>query len=483
MGFDIRSTISNLGMTFGATLAGLVAAGAASAQTTPIPLAPTFQCRELPIHPDPDLPVLKPIFRSMTDLSENEFDCLAWQDFVYLMWPAQANQRGVPDPSRKIGASGPTVWESYRTADTVFLPEGRDPGPWQQLELMSTLQPSLAQQVASGAVRNLTQTTKVSRPVMGTILQNAAAFPPPILNGISQAGGGTLYDLNGFPVYYEVAMDQVQYDYIRQYKLYNAYRQAVYARSNVINLPAGTRENQLGAVEVKAAWKVLTDAERHSDRFHTIQALLGGAKTPVTVGLVGFHVFVVNGVQGAWATFAQMDNAPSRKAATSGKFNFFNPSCKTSDGKPCPVNVKDADPGQVVQVTPDADAATKLNTYMHYILQQADAKTPWQYYNLIDVQWALDPQVLSGLTPPVSVPLPNGTPNIPAPNKDFLNPVLETFLQLPYPPLLGRLTPGNSCLGCHQYATTAAVGIQQPPYATSYSFMLGRAQALPTDAP
>jgi len=61
--------------------------------------------------------------------------------------------------------------------------------------------------------------------------------------------------------------------------------------------------------------------------------------------------------------------------------------------------------------------------------------------------------------------------------------VLETFLQLPYPPLLGRLTPGNSCLGCHQYATTAAVGIQQPPYATSYSFMLGRAQALPTDAP
>ena len=483
MGFDIRTTISNLGMTFGATLAGLVAAGAAGAQTTPIPLAPTFQCRELPVHPDPDLPVLKPIFRSMTDLSEDEFDCLAWQDFIYLMWPAQANQRGVPDPNRKIGASGPTVWESYRTADTVFLPEGRDPGPWQQLELMSTLQPSLAQQVASGAVRNLTQTTKVSRPVLGTILQNAAAFPPPILNGISQAGGGTLYDLNGFPVYYEVAMDQVQYDYIRQYKLYNAYRQAVYARSNVINLPAGTRENQLGAVEVKAAWKVLTDAERHSGRFHTIQALLGGAKTPVTVGLVGFQVFVVNGVQGAWATFAQMDNAPSGKAATSGKFNFFNPNCKTSDGKPCPVNVKDADPGQVVQVTPDADAATKLNTYMHYILQQADAKTSWQYYNLIDVQWALDPKVLSGLTPPVSVPLPTGKPNIPAANRDFLNPVLETFLQLPYPPLLGRLTPGNSCLGCHQYATTAAVGILQPPYATSYSFMLGRAQALPTDAP
>ena len=76
----------------------------------------------------PDLPKIAPNFRSTTDLSENEFDCLAWQDLIYLMWPAQANQRGIPDPYRKLGASGPTVWESYRNADTVFLPEGRDRG-------------------------------------------------------------------------------------------------------------------------------------------------------------------------------------------------------------------------------------------------------------------------------------------------------------------------------------------------------------------
>ena len=248
---------------------------------------PTFRCKEviIPPGPDPDLPKIAPNFRSTTDLSENEFDCLAWQDLIYLMWPAQANQRGIPDTYRKLGASGPTVWESYRTADTVFLPEGRDPGPWQQLQLMTTLQPSLAQQVANGAVRNLTMTAKVSRPVLSTILQNAAAFPPAILKGISQAGGGTLYDLNGFPVYYEVAMDKPQYDYIRDHQLYNAYRQAVYARTNVISLPAGTKDNPLGAVEVKAAWKVLTDAERHSGRFHTIQALLGGSKNTVTVGL------------------------------------------------------------------------------------------------------------------------------------------------------------------------------------------------------
>ena len=69
-------------------------------------------------------------------------------------------------------------------------------------------------------MRNLTMTSKVSREVLSSILQNAAAFPPPILNGISQAGGGTLYDLNGLPVYYEVAMDKVQYDYIHDHQLY-----------------------------------------------------------------------------------------------------------------------------------------------------------------------------------------------------------------------------------------------------------------------
>jgi hypothetical protein len=114
-------------------LAAVIAAGSAGAQSANQP--PTFRCRELPINPDPDLPQIKPIFRSETDLSEDEFDCLAWQDLIYLMWPAKSDDRGVPDPTRKLGASGPTVWESYRTADTVFLPYGADPGPWQQLQL------------------------------------------------------------------------------------------------------------------------------------------------------------------------------------------------------------------------------------------------------------------------------------------------------------------------------------------------------------
>ena len=452
-----------------AVLAGFAVgcAGTAQAQTPP-PGPPAYRCQEvlIPPGPDPHLPKIQPLFRTNSGLTENDFNCLAWQDFIYLIWPAKAGQRGQPNPQARLGARGPTVWESYRTEETVFLPNGVDPGPWQQLQLMATLHPSLAQQVADGDVRHLTSTSKVSRGVLASLLREGSALPAPVLDSISQAGGGTLYDLNGNPVYYEVSMDQPQYDYIHTNKLYNAYDQVTFARTNVVNLPAGADSTTPGAIETKAAWKVLSDVEQKSGRFFTAQALLGGAKTPVTVGLVGFHAFIVTGGQGVWATFQQMDNAPVQQPATTGTFNFFNPKC-TVAGKPCPYNVKDADPGQVVQIVPYSQSANGLNAYVHYILHQYDAKTPWQYYNLINAQWPLVPKPLSGLTAPASVPLPNGTPNL----STLLNPVLETFLQS---------KPNMSCLGCHQYATTAATGINQPPYATSYSFMFGNATALPT---
>jgi hypothetical protein len=119
-----------------------------------------------------------------------------------------------------------------------------------------------------------------------------------------------------------------------------------------------------------------------------------------------------------------------------------------------------------VQITPDADLADKLNAYMHYIFKQYDQKSEWQFYNLVNVQWPTHGEPLTKLTPPAKVPLPDGDPNV----KTLVNAAEETFLQ----------QPGMSCLGCHQYATTAPVGINQPPYATSYSFMFGHASALPT---
>ena len=124
---------------------------------------------------------------------------------------------------------------------------------------------------------------------------------------------------------------------------------------------------------------------------------------------------------------------------------------------PCPINVKDADPGQVVQITPDAAVADRLDTYMHYILHRYDPKSPWQYYNLIDVQWPRNPKVISGLKPPVKTPLPDGTPNVPEGSNDMVNPVLETFLQTPGMGL-SRLSPIRYHGGC--WHPPGAVGDQ-----------------------
>ena len=91
-----------------ASIAGMLAvfatvwAGTAQAQQPP-----TFRCREIiiPPGPDPDLPKIAPIFRSTTDLSEDEFDCLAWQDLIYFIWPAKAGQRGVHDRGDRVVVS------------------------------------------------------------------------------------------------------------------------------------------------------------------------------------------------------------------------------------------------------------------------------------------------------------------------------------------------------------------------------------------
>ena len=54
-----------------------------------------------------------------------------WQLFVAMNWPASTTARGVPDTSKNIGdTSVPTVWETFKTVDEVFLPNGEKPADW-----------------------------------------------------------------------------------------------------------------------------------------------------------------------------------------------------------------------------------------------------------------------------------------------------------------------------------------------------------------
>src|ERR1043166_8719544 len=83
-----------------------------------------------------------------------------------------------------------------------------------------------------------------------------------ILQSIAQAGGGILYDQQKEPVYYEIAMNEDQYNYIQRNGLYNAQTQITFATTQTIALPGGvTQYGNQSAIELKAAWKILTQDE------------------------------------------------------------------------------------------------------------------------------------------------------------------------------------------------------------------------------
>jgi hypothetical protein len=442
---------------------GALAATAALAQ----PLPPFGGCGGI----NPTKPTITPTFQvSNGEFTNLGFECQMWQNFIYINWPALPGQRGMPNTKAKFSAPGPTVWESYKTVEQVFLPGAANPGPWDTIKPPSTLTASLSARVSSGSVRLLKMDSKVSRPVLANVARRAASMDPTILNSITQAAGGTLYDLNGNPVYYEVAMNRDEYEYIVQNGLYNANTQATYAQTTDIVLPSGqSKYGQYGALEVKAAWKILTPAQIKSGRFHTVQALIPGtsALAPVTVGLVGFHMYLPNVGQGVWATFAQIDNAPLRSEMfkSKGPFNFYKPPCwPPTCAIVVPYNVENANPGQVVQIQPDDPSAAQLNPYMQALIRQYDQKSPWQYYKIVNVQWSETTTDISKIPPPSLQPLPYGKP----PNDTVLNAVLETFIQ----------QPGNSCLACHRTATIVSSAQNAP--ATAYSFVFSAAQTPPT---
>lgn len=419
-------------------------------------------------------PVIQPVIypQLQFDRSNPGFDCQAWQVFIYLNWPAATGQRGAPNPQARFGTPGTTVWETYRTLEQTFLPNAADPGPWNQAATLTAAVPQgLTATAGAGQLRVLGRTSKISRIAIANVAR--AGVSPAILKSIAQAGGGILWDQQLVPVYYEIAMNADLYNYIQQNGLYNADTQLTFATKTTIALPGGaTQYGPTGAIEMKAAWKVLTPAEISSGRFHTAQAVIVGtsavAPTPVTVGLVGMHIFQMLGAsnQGIWATFAQIDNAPVQGTPGGGPYTFNNPNCQPAQ---CPPNQESETPvaTQVVQVFPDDAAAVNVNANMQAMIKSYNATAPWQYYKLVNVQWPLNPVALSSLPVPAMINLPMGNPN----TATLMNAVLETFLQ----------QSGTSCLICHQSATISpnqsVPANSAPQNASSYSFMFGYAQS------
>jgi hypothetical protein len=359
------------------------------------------------------------------------FDELSWQSFIALNWP----QAGSGQPAARLTDEGTLVWETYSESYEVFKPDGSTPDPY-------------------GAPRQtLPAITDAGLPNAGTdvlpaqqhrVLHNISAVDSlNVVDEVNQAFSSPLWDQYGNLVHYEVLLNQPEYDYIAQNELYNLQGQVAFAAANggVVQLPAGRfGTSDLGAIEVKLAWRVLTPDDipaRYLVRKAFIVVEEPVRWQEVSVGLVGMHIShkTVSSPQWIWSTFEHVDNLDVDSFAAFGpdavehpkRASFYDPDCEY-----CPVNVvpkADAEgklKTQVSRAVPIPKATQAFNAEVQALLRAADS--PLQYYELINTQWPTEPTAPPAATYAFPENITNKSGGRPTPVY-LINTTMETYFQ------------------------------------------------------
>jgi len=408
-------------------IAALAACGFATlalAQQTPPAPAAAPPVPPLAYHLSPYLPhdVFAPLAGTI-DL-QPAMDYLSWEVFIALNWPASEIENGVPDTNTVVGGqevtnyypkglrASPTVWETFKDSNDIFLPHATPPTPF-------------------------------SAKTQHVLFDDTESFTKSPLN-----------DQNGRHVYYEVRMNEVEFNYIVNHKLYDSNNQKP---PFVISFPPGNNATRAaGSVHVKAAWKILNiDGPGQRDdpgRFYTARALIYTPGRPsaflATVGLVGMHIAhkTATRPEWIWSTFEQVDNAadiPQKPGQPippppnpPNQYSFTDWNCPVEKCPPPNQQVPQTSnqPVQVLRVTPIVDTKM-LNAQFQLALRTWNPKNVWQYYQLVSTQWPSQP----GNTTAFGEPRP----------KYLANTVIETFFQGPSPAHPTAQDPPHSCIDCH----------------------------------
>lgn len=363
-----------------------------------------------------------------------------WQSFIALNWPNEElvidekgcicrGERGKPDSNKRLGHKvkpgefAQTVWENYKELWEVF-PESDDwaddvSGVWNSVRAAPPHKPAGARFPLrfNGLTAYATDT-------------NQPYFFPHFT--------GPLYDRNGNPLVYEVAVNRAFFRYVRFFKYYNAQEQidavnkyiagkrdeTAFQRPPFGNpaetCPGGYLHDlpeyaQTGMVDVKAAWRVLEESDDRSRYLHRTMVVgfeKDGCPQVRTVGLVALHIlrWTPNGyhvdpkdpsknVDGAFvaSTFEQIDNVQSH-GKVPASFNHGNPTPEEleygfSSGKQPPVIAEGTPftPNRKLSVNifratsqQLPPAVVKVNTKYQSCDPVKD--TPFQYYQLIGTQ-------------------------------------------------------------------------------------------------
>lgn len=378
---------------------------------------------------------------SLGDLQQ-DFDVFSWDSFIAANWPPGPNGEG--DPSKKPGQNGdnPTVWESWIDTRNVLLPGGEVPS-WGSTPAV----PEVCRADYKPGMKVLRQIGKTSNLLTAQIQPFET---------------GPLIDQEHQYARFEIHVNRSMFDFIKAHQLYSAAGQQKF--SGDVSFPCSTA-NQLGAVMVKAAWKILSENDNPT-RFHTADVLIytpPSTDPPIEescvakkVGLVGLHIAhkVNQAPQWIWSTFEQVDNAPDETAVKNGKlashYNFYKPNCTdclpvdTAPPRPWNPNLPGQKPSQVVRkdaLPPFAVASAKTNNRIaQHMLAKISKNSVWQYYELISTQWPTKPGSAATCSADPVARFGNPAPQF------LANSSLETYVQGTVPNV------SSSCISCHANA-------------------------------
>ncbi len=262
--------------------------------------------------------------KSAADDAQTPFDNMSWQMFVALNW--QASQSG-GDAKSGLSGAGQVLWQTWARPEQVF-----------------------------GGPTGLCDNPK-GLPTFNIIAKSGGQGSRD--EEFIQATGQPLIDANGNWALFERRMNGVEQQYIEGHGL-NTYagQEAFVKAGNAVLFPPGDASKPNGApgaIELKAAWRIIDASE--ADRYFNTPALIDvqGAYVrdgqplcaEVTVGLVGLHIIQANVEQGnllpqfIWASFEHVDNAPFAENACAATDN----NCYTTipnNQCPAPANAPDA---------------------------------------------------------------------------------------------------------------------------------------------
>jgi hypothetical protein len=370
------------------------------------------------------------------------FANFAWRAFIALNWPGFVSpaQRGEADRAKTLGDAGPRVWETWKSRHEVFQQDeagyARIPATWN-----SAGDRNPCDRPGARPTKTLSSFTGFDE-----FNQAGASLDKPANPLVAQ---------NRTYVRYEVRFNEQEFNSIIDRKWY--------VRDN---LPTAQAPGafQIGSIEVKAAWRILTERDTPAirQRYYVVNNVAVssvGNNSPAAacsfadIALVGLHIVVKTKYrpQWIWMSFEHVDNVPpvgvgkarepdAKDALVPYAFNDaikrparVDPQISAPMLEPISMRnppQSDPEPIQVVRRRPIEAGIMAMNR-AYWALPEI-GNTVWANYMLVMAQWPTSAKPASPKNPGHPFPASDVKTNL-------ANTTMETFQQ--HAP--------TSCMSCH----------------------------------